>query len=574
MSRKESYRVILLTVMVVITLTIITIGYMALSGPDQPAEMVIMNGTVATVDEEFSIEEAVAVRDGKIVFVGKNRIAKRFIGEGTTVIKLNGHLVLPGLIDAHGHLHSLGEQLANLDINGTKSWEEILERVAERVKTVKPGEWIVGGRWNQNEWPVREFPVHDELSRVSPDNPVYLIRVDGNSAFANKKAMDLAGINRNTPDPSGGRFIKDSKGEPTGVLINQAMNYIKRILPENTPEIMEAKFRLAVQACIEAGLTGVHEAGIGPAEIAMYKELIDRGELDMRVYAMLGEQEKPVLDFDLLPYFLENRIPEYGNHMLSVRAIKLFFDGALGSRGAAFFEPYADDPGNIGLLRVSPEYIVKVTKAALEADMGVATHCIGIRGTRLCIDAYEEALKAVPKNDHRLRVEHAQIVRPEDVEKFAALGIIPSMQPTHATSDMSFVADRVGDERAEGAYAWRWFRDAGLTIPMGSDFPVESVNPLYGIFSAVTRQDHEGNPPGGWFPQQSLTMEEAIRGFTIWAAHAAYQDDLLGSIENGKLADFTIFDRNFLKAEPAEILKARVLYTIVGGSVKYQKMSQ
>lgn len=570
MSRKESYRVILLTVMVVLTLAVITIGYMALSGPEEPAEMVIMNGTVATVDEEFSIKEAVAVRDGRIVYVGKNRVAKRFISDNTVVLDVEGKLVLPGLIDAHGHLHSLGEQLANLDINGTKSWEEIIERVEERVKTIKPGEWIVGGRWNQNEWPVRDFPVHDELSRVSPDNPVYLIRVDGNSAFANKKAMDLAGITRNTPDPQGGRFIRNSKGEPTGVLINQAMNYIKRILPDNTPEMKEAKFKLAVQACIEAGLTGVHEAGVGPAEIAMYKELIDSGELDMRIYAMLGEQERPVLDFDLLPYFLENRIPEYGDHMLSVRAIKLFFDGALGSRGAAFFNPYADDPENTGLLRITPEYIAEVTKAALQADMGVATHCIGIRGTRLCIDAYEEALKAVPKKDHRLRVEHAQIVRPEDVEKFAALGIIPSMQPTHATSDMSFVATRVGDERAAGAYAWRWFRDAGLTIPMGSDFPVEAVTPLYGIYSAVTRQDHDGNPPGGWFPQHSLTIEEAIRGFTIWAAHAAYQEDVLGSIETGKLADFTILDRNILKTEPSEILNAKVVYTIVGGAIKYQ----
>jgi predicted amidohydrolase YtcJ len=570
MSRKESYRVILLTVMVVLTLAVITIGYLYLSGPEESADMVIMNGTVATVDENFSIREAVAVRDGKIVYVGRNRIAKRFINDSTVVIDVEGKLVLPGLIDAHGHLHSLGEQLANLDINGTKSWEEIIERVEQRVETSKPGEWIIGGRWNQNEWPVRDFPVHDELSRVSPDNPVYLIRVDGNSAFANKKAMDLAGINRNTPDPDGGRFIRNASGEPTGVLINQAMNYIKRILPDNTAEMKEAKFKLAVQACIEAGLTGVHEAGVGPEEIAMYKDIIDRGELDMRIYAMLGEQENPILNFDLVPYFLENRIPEYGDHMLSVRAIKLFFDGALGSRGAAFFEPYTDDPENIGLLRITPEYIVEVTKAALQADMGVATHCIGIRGTRLCVDAYEEALKAVPKTDHRLRVEHAQIVRPEDVQKFASLEIIPSMQPTHATSDMSFVADRVGDERAEGAYAWRWFLDAGLTIPMGSDFPVESVNPLFGIYSAVTRQDHEGNPPGGWFPQHRLTIEEAIKGFTIWAAHAAYQENVLGSIETGKLADFTILDTNILKTESSEILKTKVLYTIVGGKISYQ----
>jgi predicted amidohydrolase YtcJ len=385
------------------------------------ADMVIIDARVATVDKDFSFAEAVAVTGDIITFVGSNKEAEKLIGPETEVLKLGGKLVLPGLIDAHAHLHSLGEQLANLDINGTKSYDEIIELVSERVKTLQPGEWIVGGRWNQNEWPVREFPHHEALSRVSPDNPVYLTRVDGNSAFANKKAMELAGITRDTPDPAGGKFIRGADGEPTGVLINQAMNFIKKVLPPNTPEQKEAKFKMAVQACIEAGLTGIHEAGIGPAEIELYRSLIDREELDIRLYAMLGEQEKPVLEGDLVSYFAEHKLPEYGNHMLSVRSIKLFFDGALGSRGAAFFEPYADDPGNTGLLRVTPEYIVKVTKAALEVGMGVNTHCIGTRGTRLCIDAYEEALKAVPVADHRLRVEHAQIVRPEDVEKFRIL---------------------------------------------------------------------------------------------------------------------------------------------------------
>ena len=569
MQRKDSYRKILVPFLTLLVLGLLVINLYRGSTEDY-ADMVIMEATVATVDDEFSIKEAVAVKDNIIIYVGDNKEVKQYIGPATEVIKLDGKLVLPGLIDAHGHLHSLGEQLANLDINGTKSWEEIIARVEARVKTAKPGDWIVGGRWNQSEWPVREFPHHEALSKVSPNNPVYLTRVDGNSAFANKKAMELAGIDRNTPDPDGGKFIKGADGEPTGVLINQAMGYIKRILPTNTPEQKEAKFKMAVQACLEAGLTGIHEAGIGPAEIELYKSLIDRNELDIRLYAMLGEQEKPVIEGDLVSYFSEHRLPEYGNHMLSVRSIKLFFDGALGSRGAAFFEPYADDPGNTGLLRVTPEYITRVTKAALEVGMGVNTHCIGIRGTRLCVDAYEEALEAVPVEDHRLRVEHAQIVRPEDVEKFRTLGIIPSMQPTHATSDMGFVADRVGEERTAGAYAWRWFRDAGLTIPMGSDFPVESVNPLYGIYSAVTRQDHNGQPPGGWHPEHRLTIEEAIRGFTIWAAHAAYQDEVLGSIETGKLADFTILDKNILEIDPMEIPGTKVLYTIVGGKIRYQ----
>lgn len=446
MTPKTTYRKFLVPAITIIILIVLMLN-LNRSEKGSHADMVIMDARVATVDKDFSFAEAVAVTGDIITFVGSNKDAEELIGPETEVLKLGGKLVLPGLIDAHGHLHSLGEQLANLDINGTKSYDEIIELVSERVKTLQPGEWIIGGRWNQNEWPVREFPHHEALSRVSPDNPVYLTRVDGNSAFANKKAMELAGITRDTPDPAGGKFIRGADGEPTGVLINQAMNFVKKVLPPNTPEQKEAKFKMAVQACIEAGLTGIHEAGIGPAEIELYKSLIDREELDIRLYAMLGEQEKPVLEGDLVSYFAEHKLPEYGNHMLSVRSIKLFFDGALGSRGAAFFEPYADDPGNTGLLRVTPEYIVKVTKAALEVGMGVNTHCIGTRGTRLCIDAYEEALKAVPVTDHRLRVEHAQIVRPEDVEKFRILNIIPSMQPTHATSDMGFVADRVGEKR-------------------------------------------------------------------------------------------------------------------------------
>jgi predicted amidohydrolase YtcJ len=285
---------------------------------------------------------------------------------------------------------------------------------------------------------------------------------------------------------------------------------------------------------------------------------------------MLGEQEKPELTGDLEAYFQKNRIEQYGNYFLSVRSIKLFFDGALGSRGAAFFQPYADDPGNRGLLRITPEYITRVARAALKVGMGVNTHCIGIRGNRLCLDAYEIALKEIPTKDHRFRIEHSQVVRQEDVKKFAALGVIPSMQPTHCTSDMYFVEDRIGKQRAEGAYAWQWFLEAGMVIPCGSDFPVESNNPLFGIYAAVTRQDVKGWPEGGWFPQHRMTIKEAIKGFTIWAAYGAFQEDVLGSIEKGKLADFTVLDRDILEIEAKEIPKTKVLYTIVGGKIRYR----
>lgn len=534
------------------------------------ADLVLRGGKIVTVDENFSIQEAVAVRKNKIVFVGTNEEVEAFIFPNTTVIELEGKLALPGLIDAHAHLHSLGEELTSLNITGTTSYQQIIDKVSEKVKTVEPGEWITGGRWDQNDWDNKSFPVHDALSEVSPDNPVYLTRVDGNSAFANRKALEVSGITRDTPDPFGGVIIRTKNGEPTGVLINRAMNQVIENIPVDSEERYQEKFRKAVNSCLRVGLTGVHEAGVGPHAIEMYKDLFDKGQLKMRIYAMLGEEEDLPLDMDLAAYFRKHRLEGYGDHMLSVRSIKLFFDGALGSRGAAFFKPYEDDPQNSGLLRITPEYIYEISKAALEADMGVNTHCIGIRGNRLCLDAYEKALKENPKEGHRFRIEHAQIVRPEDIKKFVSLGVIPSMQPTHCTSDMYFVEDRVGKERAEGAYAWRWFIDAGLVIPCGSDFPVESNNPMMGIYAAVTRQDAEGWPETGWYPEQRMTREEAIKGFTIWAAYAAFQEDVLGSIEVGKYADFTVLDKDILEVQPKEILTAKVVYTIVGGKIRYR----
>ena len=537
------------------------------------ADLVLRGGKIATVDADFSFQEAVAVEGDKIVYVGDNDGVKSFIGPETKVIELEGALALPGLVDAHAHLHSLGAELANLDISPANSYEGIIALVAERAKEVKPGDWILGGRWNHEAWEVKEFPIHDALSAVSPDNPVYLRRVDGNSAFVNGKALELAGYTADTPDPEGGKIIRKENGAPTGVLVNRAMNPVLDLIPPMTDEEMARQFRMAIDDCVTVGLTGVHEAGIGPSQLELYKSMIDSGELKMRLNAMLGEQERPLYeqDFDMAAYFRQHRVVNYGGHeMLTLRSIKLFFDGALGSRGAAFYDEYADAPGELGLFRISPEYIYRVSAAALEADMLVATHCIGIRGNRACIDAYEKALLENPKEDHRFRVEHAQIVRDEDIAKFAALGIIPAMQPTHCTSDMSFVAKRVGDERAAGAYAWRKFMDAGLVIPAGSDFPVESNNPMLGIYAAITRQNAAGEPEGGWFPDQRMTREEAIRGFTSWAAYASFQEDVLGSVEVGKLADFTVLDKDILEVEPQEILTAKALYTIVGGAVVYQ----
>jgi predicted amidohydrolase YtcJ len=551
-------------------LVIISFVTIVACGRPAPADLVLYNGKVVAVDEAFSTHEAVAAREDKIVFVGSDQDVEKYILPSTTVIDLKGQLVLPGLIDAHAHLHSLGDELTSLNVTGSKSYQEIIDAVAIRVQSTEPGEWITGGRWDQNDWEDKAFPVHDPLSEVTPENPVFLSRIDGNAAFANQKAIEIAGISKDTPDPVGGFIIRKENGEPSGVLVNRAMDLVAENIPPDSDEQFKQKFLKAVRSCLSVGLTGVHEAGIGTRHINLYKNLIDNNQLNMRVYAMLGEEKDLPMDMDLAAYFKKHRIEQYGHHLLSVRSIKLYFDGALGSRGAAFYAPYEDDPDNNGLLRITPEYITAISRAALEADMGVNTHCIGIRGNRLCLEAYEKAFQENPKPDHRFRIEHAQILEPQDVEKFVSLGIIPAMQPTHCTSDMYFVEDRVGKERAKGAYAWRWFIDAGLVIPCGSDFPVESNNPLLGIYAAVTRQDPEGWPEGGWNPEQRMTIQEAIKGFTIWAAYSAFQEDVLGSIEVGKYADFTVLDKDILEIAPKELLTAKTVYTIVGGKIRYR----
>ena len=537
----------------------------------EPADLVLRGARVATVDAEFSFREAVAVRDDVVVYAGDRGGLAPFIGPQTRVIDLRGGLVLPGLVDAHAHMSSYGLELAHLDITGTRSFGEIIGRVAERVRAAKPGEWITGGRWDQNDWADTAFPVHDALSAVSPRNPVYLKRVDGNAAVANAAALRTAGITRASPDPAGGVIRRKANGEPTGVLINRAMDIVEAVMPKDDPEAYEKKLLAAIDRAASFGLTGWHEAGVTPSEIAIYKSLLARGALKLRCYAMLGDERNPEFSGDLAAWFRANRLEDDPRHMLAVRCVKLFFDGALGSRGAAFYEPYADDPGNRGLLRVSPEYIEKAARAALQTDMQVATHCIGIRGNRLALEAYERALRDNPGRDHRFRIEHAQFVEQRDVAKFAELGVLPSMQPTHATSDMRFVETRLGPGRARGGYAWRDFRKAGLSIPCGSDFPVESPNPLLGIYAAVTRMDLDGRPEGGWHPEQKLTIQEAVRGFTIWAAEASFREGVLGSVEVGKLADFTVLDKDIIALPTRDIPAARVLYTIVGGRIIYER---
>jgi predicted amidohydrolase YtcJ len=554
------------------TVSATLLTFASCSGPKpEPADLVLRSGKVAVVDSAFTFARALAVRGDRIVFTGSIKDAEKYIGPQTRVIDLGGKLVIPGLIDAHVHLRGLGDALSRLDFRGTTSFQQIADMVAAEAKKSAPGEWIIGRSWDQNDWESNEMPTHDLLTKAAPDNPVWLTRVDGHAAVVNRKAMERAGITARSKSPSGGEILRDQSGQPTGVFVDAAMDLVGGRVSDRTPEQVEKSLELAAQRCLETGLTGVHDAGVSPGTIAIYKRLIDQGRLNLRLYGMLGD---PGEGSDIAEYLKQNRVEAYGNHFLEVRSLKLFADGALGSRGAVLFADYTDRPGYTGLLTTTPEHLLAASRAALETGFQVCTHAIGDRGNRLTLDAYEQALREHPHRDHRFRIEHAQVVAPEDFPRFASLGVIPSMQPTHATSDMYWAEARLGPERVKGAYAWRKFLELGCYVPCGSDFPVEEYNPLLGFYAAVTRRDLAGKPENGWFPDQCMTREEVLRGFTIWAAKAAFQDSILGSLETGKLADIVVLDKDILTCKPEEIPGAKPEMVILGGKVKYEKSVQ
>jgi len=550
----------------IIGITIVVSSFIMSCANQKQADLVIIGGKVATIDEEFSITEAVVAQNNKIIFVGTNEDAKAYIGNKTEVIELNGELVLPGLIDSHGHLTGYGKSLEHIDLVGTKSYLDIVDLVKDKVKTIKPGEWIRGRGWDQNDWEMKEFPHHKFLSEVTPDNPVILSRIDGHAILVNRMAMEVAGLDKLTPDPDGGKIIRDINGYPSGIFIDNAEKLITDLVPKYSTENLRNIIQNAAHQCAKYGLTGMGDAGIPISRIDDYKYLIDNNKMPLRINAMLTD----TVAIDLKRFFNKNKIDSYGNDFLRVKSIKLYADGALGSRGAALLKPYSDDPNNSGLIVTDYSHMLEICKAALEADYQVCTHAIGDKAIRTMLDVYDEALTEYPKLDHRFRIEHTQIVNLDDVQRFAKMGVIPAMQPQHAVSDMPWTENRIGTERVKGAYAFRSFIDDGIIIPCGSDVPVEVPNPMIGIYNAVTRQDENGYPTGGWLPEQKMTIEEVLKGYTIWAAYAAFQENILGSIEVGKYADFTILDNDILSIDPMEILKTKPIYTIVGGEIKYQ----
>ena len=529
-----------------------------------PADLIVTNARIYTADEARPLAQAFAVRDGKIVFVGSQREASALKGASTRVIDAGGKTVIPGMVDAHAHFAGLAQKLRSVDLVGTRSYDEVIARVVERTKTVPKGTWIQGRGWDQNAWGDTRFPTHEKLSAATPDHPVYLTRVDGHAGLVNTAAMRSAAWTTASKDPPGGKIMKDAAGAPTGVLIDRAQGLVGDKIPGASSSDTRAALRDAIAVMHRWGLVGMHDAGASQGLIDMYEDMAKSGELDLRLYVMISDDSAALEHY----FKVGPRLALYGGQVW-VRAIKLYADGAMGSRGAALLEPYADDPNNTGLLLSAPAHIRDVAVRALQHGFQVNTHAIGDRGNRIVLDAYDSALKTNPSADHRFRVEHAQILNYDDIPRFAALGVIPSMQASHQSSDMYWIGKRLGPTRLPGAYAWRSLLNSGVVIPNGSDFPVEQVNPLISFHAAIARQDANDWPAGGWYPEQRMTREEALRSMTLWPAYSAFQEKEMGSITPGKFADFVVLDQDIMRVPAELVLNTRVLSTYVGGKAVY-----
>lgn len=537
-------------------------------------DLVLLDGVVRTMDPSRPLVEALAVADGWIVAVGTSAEIRRLAGPDTEVLDAAGRAVIPGLIDAHGHVMGLGRALRVLDLVGTASPEEVGEKVRAAAAERPAGEWITGRGWDQNDWPEdrRTFPDHEILDAAAPDHPVYLTRIDGHAGWANARALDLGMVTRATPDPAGGRILRDADGNPTGVLIDNAQILVARHVPPPSAAEREAQLAAAQERMVEVGLTGVHDMGVNQSSANLYRAWAREGRLLPRIVAYLGS-DRETLDWWDAARTTAASAEETGR--FRVVGVKLYADGALGSRGAALLEPYSDDPGNAGLLVVHPDTLTARVATVLGLGLQPVIHAIGDRGNRIALDAIEGAADRARGYGGRdgppPRIEHAQVVAPGDFDRFAVLGVVASVQPTHATSDMYWAEDRIGPDRIEGAYAWRTLRAAGARLACGSDFPVENANPFHGLYAAVARRDLEGWPEGGWRPEEAMTRDEALACFTRDAAAAAGMEDEVGSLAVGKRADFLILDADPLTVPETEIGRIGVERTVIGGTTAFRR---
>jgi len=498
--------------------------------------------------------DAILCEDGKIKEIGQ---AADYTGYPT--VDLRGGTVYPGFIDAHMHLLGLGGSKEILDLVGTKSVETIMKMVESTTKTLPPGTWIQGRGWDQNDWEVQEYPTKEMLDKVAPNHPVFLRRIDGHAAWTNSTALELASITKHSNNPEGGMILRHTDGSPSGILIDNALDIVGEIVPKDSKETKTRQILRAVKYLNTLGITAIHDAGTEFETIQILKELIQKESLPIRVYSMLEDKEKTL-------FVLLKDGPTKGD-FLNISAIKLYFDGAMGSRGAALLEPYSDDKENTGLLMEESDEIAAKVKSYNAAGFQVCIHAIGDRANRLALDIFEKVGNPRMRN----RIEHAQNIHPDDVPRFSELGVIPAMQPTHCTSDMYWITERIGEDRLNEAYPWKSLINAGSPVPGGSDAPIEIPNPLHGIYAAVTRQDTTGWPEDGWQSQECVSLDEAINMYTEWAAFGAGQEELQGRIEPGYYADFTVVSHPFEEANPKSILDAEVLFTIINGKVVFKK---
>jgi predicted amidohydrolase YtcJ len=533
------------------------------------ADLIVHHGVVYTASAAAPRAEAVAIAGDRLIYVGTSAEALARRGPATRVIDAGGRAILPGLHDAHGHVLGLGQQLQELDLRGTTSLVEITAKVAERARTAPKDAWIIGRGWDQNDWPVQAWPSRTALDAAADGRRVWLTRIDGHAGVASSRALQEAGLTAASADPAGGRIIRDASGAPDGVLVDRAMDAVTRLIPGPTDADLEATLLRADAELQRLGLTTVHDAGIDERVAAAYTRLVDSGRLRTRVYAML---RLPLAR--LQPFFAAGPVVDRGGR-LTIRAIKISADGALGSRGAALLEPYADEPGTSGFLTTSEADLYAMTRAAAGAGFQTCVHAIGDRANRVVMDTFARVDREVPgARALRNRNEHAQILDAAEIPRFQALGVIASIQPTHATSDMPWVPARIGAARtAEGAYVWQKLRQAGARLASGSDFPVELPNPLLGFHAAITRQAADGTPVDGWAADQRLTRDEALRSFTIDAAYAAHQEARSGSLEAGKLADLVILSHDIMQATPRAIPTTTVLVTVSGGQVTHDSLT-
>jgi len=543
------------------------------------ADLVITGGTVYTVDEQNPTAQGVAVRNGRIVFVGSEADAKAYVGEGTEVIDLHGKTMTPGIIEGHGHLMGVGYNALNLDLMDVKSYDELIERVREAAKKAKPGQWIVGRGWHQEKWDtkpdviVKGFPVHKRLSEASPDNPVFLRHASGHAALANARAMEAAGVATLAKEKlkqesgPGGEVIRDELGNPTGIFNERAMTLITSHIPENTEDTDAQALTLALEACAHNGITSFHDAGASRENIALFHTFKNDNKLTTRLYVMITGYDR-----DLVHEWF-NKGPEIDTTgTLTIRSIKLNCDGALGSRGAWLLQPYSDRPDTYGMATLSMDTVLSTSRGALKAGFQVCSHAIGDRANREILDRYEQAFKEAggPSQSHRFRIEHAQHIDPADLPRFANLGVLAAMQAIHMSSDRPWAIERLGEKRIkEGAYMWQSLLRSGAHIINGTDAPVEPLNPVACFYASVTRRTLKGEPKEGFEPAEKMTRAQALKSYTLDAAYGAFEENLKGSVAVGKLADFTVFSQDLMTVPDDSILHTSIAMTIVGGKVVY-----